>query len=66
VIGGMRGKPLQAIQGSPPDLSSLPPGCSFAPRCAEARPECVKAMPDDVVVAPGHRSRCVLAQPVAA
>jgi peptide/nickel transport system ATP-binding protein len=66
VIGGMRGKPLQAIQGSPPDLSSLPPGCSFAPRCTEARPECVKAMPDDVVVAPGHRSRCVLAQPVPA
>ncbi|MEM7776321.1 MAG: ABC transporter ATP-binding protein, partial [Pseudomonadota bacterium] len=30
VKGAMRGSRLQAIEGSPPDLTRLPPGCSFA------------------------------------
>ena len=42
VIAGMRGKALQAIPGSPPDLTRLPPGCSFAPRCTLALPKCTR------------------------
>ena len=35
-----RGRPLEAIPGSPPDLAALPPGCSFAPRCSHASERC--------------------------
>ena len=31
---------LTAIEGQPPDLSSLPPGCAFAPRCPVAFARC--------------------------
>src|SRR5437016_10230031 len=31
---------LVAIDGQPPDLSSMPPGCSFAPRCTRAVERC--------------------------
>jgi len=31
---------LTAIDGQPPDLSSLPPGCAFAPRCPSAVERC--------------------------
>lgn len=55
-----RGKPLEAIPGSPPDLSALPPGCSFAPRCAQARPDCLRQVPPTVDLGGGHRVSCVL------
>ncbi len=35
-----------AIDGAPPDLSSLPPGCAFAPRCAHARERCRLERPE--------------------
>src|SRR4249920_2763365 len=34
---------LTAIDGQPPDLSSLPAGCSFAPRCTSAFDRCREA-----------------------
>ena len=40
VEGAERGRPLAAIEGSPPDLADLPPGCAFAPRCPRARANC--------------------------
>jgi peptide/nickel transport system ATP-binding protein len=61
VVAGMRGKPLQAIKGSPPDLTKLPPGCSFAPRCTLVQAQCTVAVPEEVPVSTQHQARCVLA-----
>jgi peptide/nickel transport system ATP-binding protein len=57
---GRAGERLVAIEGVVPSLAQLPPGCAFAPRCPERRAECERALPPDVVVADGHRARCVL------
>src|SRR5262249_19324623 len=46
-----RGGRLDAIPGSPPDLTALPPGCAFAPRCAQARPVCNAEQPEERVAA---------------
>lgn len=45
VVTGMRGKPLAAIAGAPPDLTNLPPGCAFAPRCQMASERCREQVP---------------------
>ncbi len=58
----MRGRPLTAIQGQPPDLSRLPAGCAFAPRCAFVSPRSLEAPPEITVVGQGHTVRCVLHQ----
>jgi len=51
---------LVAIEGQPPDLSSLPDGCSFAPRCPKVMDRCREGeIPD--VRAHGHTARCLLA-----
>jgi peptide/nickel transport system ATP-binding protein len=65
VIAGMRGKVLQAIPGSPPDLTRLPPGCSFAPRCTLALPKCREGVPGETFVSAQHQARCVLAKSAA-
>ncbi len=59
VHGNMRGKRLNAIPGSPPNLEVLPPGCSFAPRCAYAEDRCVAAVPPSVAVGTDRAARCV-------
>ncbi|MFM9899672.1 MAG: ABC transporter ATP-binding protein, partial [Polaromonas sp.] len=41
----MRGHPLAAIAGAPPDLAQLPPGCAFAPRCQQASDRCRTDVP---------------------
>ena len=53
-----KGKPLEAIAGTPPDLRALPEGCSFAPRCKYAGADCTVAMPDPLVDGRGHMVRC--------
>ncbi|MDB5590977.1 ABC transporter ATP-binding protein, partial [Enterovirga sp.] len=40
-----KGQRLDAIPGSPPDVTRLPPGCAFAPRCALAIEPCRAAPP---------------------
>ena len=55
----VRGAPLEAIAGTPPDLRALPPGCSFAPRCKHAGPECSIAMPEPLSDSRGHMARCI-------
>jgi peptide/nickel transport system ATP-binding protein len=40
VLGGQRGKRLEAIPGAPPRLDRLPDGCTFAPRCSLADAAC--------------------------
>jgi peptide/nickel transport system ATP-binding protein len=54
----VRGRPLDAVPGSPPDLRALPGGCSFAPRCVSCEATCLSAMPDAVADASGHMARC--------
>ena len=35
-----KGRPLQAVAGSPPDMSNPPVGCAFAARCGHASAQC--------------------------
>jgi peptide/nickel transport system ATP-binding protein len=60
VHGGMRGKKLETIPGTPPNLAHLPPGCAFAPRCRYAVDACAR---DITVVTSetGAMVRCVRA-----
>ena len=57
---------LTAIEGQPPDLSSLPPGCSFAPRCPNVMPRCRSQEPPEFAPEEGRSARCWLAEPVSA
>jgi len=59
VHGDMRGKDIEAIPGSPPDLRALPSGCSFAPRCKFADAECRAGLPPEVVFDAGRMARCL-------
>jgi peptide/nickel transport system ATP-binding protein len=61
VRGELRGKRIEAIPGSPPDLAALPAGCSFAPRCRHARADCHNAQPAARELAGARSVRCVLA-----
>jgi peptide/nickel transport system ATP-binding protein len=54
-----KGQRLMTIGGSPPDLSRLPPGCAFAERCSFAQEACRQTQPEAVIIAPGHRARCL-------
>jgi len=56
---------LVAIDGQPPDLSSLPPGCAFAPRCRQAMPRCRAEVPPPFAPEAGRVARCWLAEPMA-
>ena len=60
VHGSLRGTLLEAIPGSPPDMTRLPPGCAFAPRCRFAEPRC-ESPPPTVGLSPRHMVRCVRA-----
>jgi peptide/nickel transport system ATP-binding protein len=44
-LGTERGRPLDTLEGGPPDPSAPLPGCSFAPRCALVTPECREVAP---------------------
>ena len=52
VVTGMRGRPLAAIPGTPPDLGQLPAGCAFTARCPAASAQCLRQVP--VTVTTGH------------
>jgi peptide/nickel transport system ATP-binding protein len=59
VHGQDRDRDIEAIPGTPPDMSRLAPGCSFAPRCRFADDEmCTKSTPAAVKVSPSQESRC--------
>lgn len=53
-----RGQRLQAIDGSPPDLSELPVGCAFAPRCANRAEQCAVKSPPLRELEGGHFVAC--------
>ena len=58
VHGGMRGRTLDTIPGSPPSLNQLPPGCAFAPRCRFVDERCTRGQPPVVELQPGTIVRC--------
>jgi peptide/nickel transport system ATP-binding protein len=60
VHGQPRGRDIDAIPGSPPDLRRLPPGCSFAPRCPRRTADCRLAVPAPRFPEPGHLAACLL------
>ncbi|RYE45660.1 MAG: ABC transporter ATP-binding protein [Hyphomicrobiales bacterium] len=59
VHAGMRGRTLQTIAGSPPDLRRLPKGCSFAPRCNRAADACREAVPASRSLSGSHSAACL-------
>jgi len=61
VHGGLRGKVLETIPGTPPNLAALPPGCAFAPRCRYVVDRCVEGETPVVTQASGAMARCVRA-----
>jgi peptide/nickel transport system ATP-binding protein len=63
VHGDMRGKDIEAIPGSPPDLRAMPPGCAFAPRCRYAEPACTAELPPEVLFDAGRMARCIKVAP---
>src|SRR5207248_629108 len=58
VLGAAQGQRLDAIPGTPPDMTALPPGCSFAPRCRFVSPDCNRGMPPETTLASDHATRC--------
>jgi peptide/nickel transport system ATP-binding protein len=58
VHAGMRGRTLQTIVGSPPDLRRLPKGCSFAPRCSRAVDACGEQVPASRSLSGSHSAAC--------
>lgn len=54
-----RGTRLEAIAGSPPNLSSAPSQCSFAPRCRFAEAACLAGVPDLIAVDGDVEVRCI-------
>jgi oligopeptide/dipeptide ABC transporter ATP-binding protein len=52
---------LPTLPGAPPDMAALPTGCRFRDRCVFAQERC-KAHPELIEVAPGHMTRCWVAQ----
>ena len=59
VLGAAHGQRLEAIPGTPPDMTSLPPGCSFAPRCRFADARCIHELPPEVALASDRMVRCL-------
>ena len=59
VHGAMRGRRLQAIRGSPPNMEVVPDACSFAPRCPHAEDKCGRGVPAEHWAESEHMARCV-------
>jgi peptide/nickel transport system ATP-binding protein len=55
------GAHLDAIEGQPPDPTSILPGCSFAPRCAHVSEACLTGLPPELWITPDHAARCIRA-----
>jgi oligopeptide transport system ATP-binding protein len=55
-------EPLRAIEGLPPDLTSLPGGCAFHPRCPFRIERCVDERPELLPVGSSQRAACWVTQ----
>lgn len=51
-------EPLQAIEGTPPDLIDYPQGCPFAPRCQFVLEKCGQENPPLASIEPNHKVAC--------
>ena len=56
---GERGKRLDTIRGTTPDLRELVQGCAFAPRCDYATKQCFEEQPEETEIENGHIVRCL-------
>ncbi len=56
----LKGKPLQPIDGTPPDLFAPPVGCPFTARCPHAMVVCEKVMPPSTPLSETHGVNCWL------
>ncbi|WP_055554458.1 ABC transporter ATP-binding protein [Streptomyces sp. NBRC 110028] len=54
----VRGRPLPAVPGSPPELSAVPSGCVFRARCPLAGERCVRERPTLEPVAASRSAAC--------
>ncbi|MGY0055380.1 ABC transporter ATP-binding protein [Streptomyces sp. LZ34] len=54
----VRGRPLPAVPGSPPELSAVPSGCVFQARCPLARERCAQERPQLVSVGASRSAAC--------
>ena len=54
-----KGRRLDAIAGSPPDLADLPEGCAFAARCPWAIEACRTTQPALIATETGTQARCL-------
>jgi len=61
--GTARGSRIEAIPGSPPNLTTVPPGCAFAPRCKYVQERCRADYPVATQVEAGHGVHCILSEP---
>jgi peptide/nickel transport system ATP-binding protein len=59
VTAEARGRDIEAIAGSPPDMRVLMQGCSFAPRCRFSVAACSTTTPEPVAVGDRHSARCI-------
>ncbi len=55
-----KGEPLNAIDGTPPDLYIPPKGCSFFDRCDKSMEVCRNNVPEFTDNSETHKSRCWL------
>ena len=60
VQGQLRGQRLEAIPGSPPDMTQLAAGCAFAPRCRHVHPACLREVPAETWPTSDNMVRCLL------
>ncbi|MES4907270.1 MULTISPECIES: ABC transporter ATP-binding protein [unclassified Streptomyces] len=54
----VRGRPLPAVPGSPPELSAIPSGCVFQARCPLAQERCAQERPHPVSVGASRSAAC--------
>jgi peptide/nickel transport system ATP-binding protein len=59
VHGQARGRDIEAIPGTPPDLRRPIVGCSFAPRCKYAVSACRAETPPAVDIGPDQYAACI-------
>ena len=59
VHGASRGKRLEAIPGSPPNLTTAPTQCTFAPRCKYVEDACLSRVPELDSRANNSQVRCI-------